>query len=103
MANTWTSPNLPFATLTAVQFDDRKSLGPIHAQTFRRDALGYAEKEGGGVWVLYLGFARRLLLSFVTGRWRKTPFFDGDGTPRGEIRLIGDDERDRAYDAERTV
>ena len=103
MANTWTSPKVPFATMTAVQFDDRESLGAIQTQAFRRHALGYAEKEGGGVWALYLSFARRLFVTFVSGNWRKTPFFDGDGTPRGDIRLLSDDERSHAYDAERTV
>ena len=61
MANTWTSPKVPFATLTAAQFNDRDSLGPIHAQTFRRDGLGYVEKEGTGIALVLFAFLRRVM------------------------------------------
>ena len=63
----------------SVRFDDPDRLGPIRTQAFRRDALGYVEREGGSIWVLLLGFARRALLSYATGRWRRTPSTVGGG------------------------
>ena len=103
MANTWTSPKVPFATMTAAQFSDRDILGPIHAQAFRRDGLGYVEKEGTGMGLVYLAFARRALTSFASGNWRKSPFFDEAGAPKAEFRSLTDDERTAAYDTEQTV
>ena len=103
MANTWTSPKLPFATMTAVQFDHPETLGPIQAQAFRKQAIGYAEKEGSGMGAVYLSFARRLLGAYLTGKWRLTPFFDGDGTPKAPFRRLTEDERKAAYDRESTV
>lgn len=103
MANTWTSPKVPFATMTAAQFDHREDLGPIHAQAFRRHGLGYVEKEGGGMGRVYLAFARRALASFVTGNWRRAPFFHADGTPKAEVRPLDEAARKAAYDREQTV
>ena len=103
MANTWTSPKVPFATLTAAQFNDRDSLGPIHAQTFRRDGLGYVEKEGTGIALVLFAFLRRVIFSFVTGKWRQTAFFTAEGAPKRKAIRLSDAERRAAYDQEQTV
>jgi len=103
MATTWTGPKLPFATLTVSRFDHPDDLGPIQAQAFRRQALGYVEKEGAGMPLVYLGFARRLAAAFLTGKWRETPFFDREGNARAAVASLTDSERQAAYDAERTV
>ncbi len=103
MANTWTSPKVPFATMIASQFERPDDLGPIHAQSFRRDALGYVEKEGSGMPLVYLAFFYRAISSFVTGGWRRSAFFDEEGQPRVAFRELTDDERKMAYDAEQTI
>ena len=103
MANTWTSPKVPYATLMANQFSDLDGLGRIQAQVNRRDAIGYVEKEGGGIALVLLTFAGRTLKAYATGTWRNAPFFDDDGTPRTEVHRLSEGERKNAYDIEKTV
>ncbi|MXQ06690.1 hypothetical protein GQ651_02405 [Alphaproteobacteria bacterium GH1-50] len=103
VANTWSSRALPFATMMSLRFEDPAALGPVAVQAFRRDAIGYVEREGGGMGRLYAEFGRRVLSSYLTGGWRKAPFFDGSGAPLSEPRTLDAEERSRAYDAEQTV
>ena len=103
MANTWPSPALPFVTMTAVRFDAPDALPRLHAQTFRRDGIGYVEREGGNVARVYFDFARRAIVSRLTGRWKENPFFGADGAPKARYRRLSEDEMKAAYDAEQTV
>ena len=103
IANTWSSTAIPFVTLMSLRFDAPETLGPVRVQGFRRDAIGYVEREGGGLGRLFAEFGLRVLLSFATGRWRRSPFFDAEGRPLAEARALTEDERARAYDAEQTV
>lgn len=97
VANTWPSRALPFVTLFAPGFADRDALGPVTAQAFRRSATAYAPKIAGGMGPVYRAFARRALWAWITGRWRRHPFFDEAGTPLAEPRPLDPQARAAAY------
>lgn len=78
--NTTRSPRLAFASVRTDRLADRTPLGPVVARAFVPAKGGGTRHEGAGVFLL--GTLRRILTARLTGRWRKTPFFDVEqGTP----------------------
>jgi hypothetical protein len=91
LANTLASRSVPFVTLMAHRFAEPDALGPVRVRVFRRDATGRVPDDAtGGTLPLYLGFARRVLKSFLTGGWRRNPFFGPDGRPVAEGERVAD-------------
>lgn len=79
VANTLASRSLPFATLQSHRFADPAALGPVICRVNRRFATDRVPDDGKGVGALYRNFAARMLKSYLTGGWRRTPFFDEKG------------------------
>ena len=91
MFNTLRSPRLAFAGIAAARLSDTAPLGPVIGHAFMA-------KPGGGY--RHTGFARvgarvlrMMLRANLSGKWRRTPFFDTDGQPRADIRVMSRDER----------
>lgn len=91
VANTLDRRSVPFVTMMAHRLSDPDALGPVRVRVFRRNATGRVPDDGtGGTLPLYLGFARRVLKSFLTGGWRRNPFFGSDGRPIAEGARVAD-------------
>ena len=95
VCNTGASRMLPLASFLVRSFDGE--VGPIVARVNRKGARGHIEGEAGNVGRLVRAFIWRALKVLVTGAYRKTPFFKGDGTPVAPTTRLSDEERARAY------
>lgn len=91
MFNTLRNPRLAFVGIPAKRLSDTTTLGPIIGHAFM-------DKPGGGY--RHQGFnrigariMRMMLAANLSGRWRKTPFFDESGQPRATIRIMTREER----------
>ncbi len=93
--NTMRTPKVAFASFRTDRLQDDTPLGPIRARAFVRKPNGKRGHEGG--LTFFLGFAGRALSRRITGRWRQTPFFDGDGTPVRAIHVVPKAERPALY------
>jgi hypothetical protein len=81
VANTLGTQRIPFVTLQTHRLADQDQLPPVSVRVFRRDATGRVPDDGKGVVALYLNFAGRMLRSWISGGWRRNPFFGKDGKP----------------------
>ncbi|MEM9343035.1 MAG: DUF6151 family protein [Pseudomonadota bacterium] len=97
VANTLTTRQVPFSSLAVTGFADPSALGPVSAQVNLSGATGHVETTDTRILPLVLKFMGRALIARVTGRHRKTPFFDSTGTPVAEIRWLTEEERAKAY------
>ncbi|MCB1364527.1 MAG: hypothetical protein KDK02_10415 [Rhodobacteraceae bacterium] len=84
--NTLASPRLPFAALHVARLDSPESVGPVRVHSFVPRPGGRSAHRGWGRMILRLvtgmGGAR------LSGRWRRTPFFDPDsGAPVAEATI----------------
>lgn len=103
MANTMPTRAIPYVTTLVGGFEDPDALGPIQAQAYRKQALGYVEREGGSFLLVALAVLRRAAGAGITGKWRRNPFFDDAGEPRVRWKRLGGEERERAYDEAETL
>ncbi len=95
--NTLERPGLPFATALVARVEDPTALGPVVAHaSFPKPGGGTYHKNGGRmVW----NVMTRMLAARLSGRWRKTPFFDSEtGKPNGPVRVLSREERAVLYD-----
>lgn len=81
VANTLGTRKIPFVTLQSHRFATPDRLEPITVRVFRRDATARAPDGGAGAGALYRNFAARMLRSWISGGWRRNPFFTDDGKP----------------------
>ncbi|KPP85577.1 MAG: hypothetical protein HLUCCO07_00630 [Rhodobacteraceae bacterium HLUCCO07] len=91
MFNTLRHPRLAFAGISAARLSDTTPLGPVTCHAFMA-------KPGGGY--RHTGFnraglriLRMMLRANLSGTWRATPFFDAQGQPRADIRVLSRAER----------
>lgn len=98
IANTVGSPKFPFAGLAAGNLAAQAPLGPIIAKVHEKDAL--TPVEGFGLSKMMRRTMRRMFWHRLTGRWRKTPFFDV-GTKKAIVKphVLTEAERSAAYAA----
>ncbi len=81
MANTLSLRAVPFASFQVHDIEPQSELPPIRAHVNLSGATARVTEPTGNVRSVLLSFASRVLRSWVTGRWRRTPFFDGQGRP----------------------
>ncbi len=74
IANTLGTPKFPFAGLAADNLSAQDGLGPIVAKVNEKDALNPV--DGFGLSKVMRRTMRRVFWAKLTGRWKKTPFFD---------------------------
>ena len=91
IALTMRSPRLSFASVRTDRLEDPAALGPVTARAFVEKPNGKRGHEG--LMRFVTGFATRALGARLTGKWRDTPFFDGDGTPSGAVTLVSKADR----------
>lgn len=97
MFNTLSRPGLAFATVLLANADDPKLFGPIIAQSSVPQAGGPPKSKNGGRMVM--GILSRMIAARLSGRWKKTPFFDlSTGEPIVPVHLIDKEERKALYD-----
>lgn len=95
MFNTLAKPSLPFVGIHANRVDDPARLGPVRARGFVPQAGGKTRHEGAVAMIW--GLASRMLAARLSGRWRDTPFFDAQGRPVAEARVLTTEERAALY------
>ena len=99
LVNTLDSAKWPFASLDAARLTDPDALtdtiGPCRAYAFRPAPDGKTTTKG--MFGFILGFLGRTASARLSGRWRETPFFDGDGHPAAEVRQLTEDDRAIAH------
>lgn len=83
--NTAPKRGVPFASLHVNRASDPTPLGPVRAEV--------NGKKNRGLLPAVAGIFTRLASARLSGRWRQTPFFDGDGTPVAAPRILSLDER----------
>lgn len=96
LANTLKSPQLPFVGLHSLRLAEPEALGPVRCESFmprRGQKPGFKGSGRMALAILNRGLAARL-----SGRWRRTPFFDPDtGHPVAEARIPDKAERAALY------
>ncbi|MDU9004814.1 DUF6151 family protein [Sedimentitalea todarodis] len=97
MFNTLSRPGLAFVTVLVANTDVPAVFGPVVAQGFVPQAGGPAKHKNGARMVMSI--LSRLIAQRVSGRWKKTPFFDlASGEPTAPVHLIGKEERAALFD-----
>ena len=72
--NTPPKRGVPYVALHAGRVASPEDLGPVRAHV-------NAGAESRGLWRAIPGIIARTAAARLTGRWKETPFFDGDGSP----------------------
>lgn len=85
MFNTLAKPTLPFVAVHLGRLADPARAGRVGTRSFVPQPGGSRRHEGGlrllgGVFV-------PMLVARLSGRWRRTPFFDASGAPVAEARI----------------
>lgn len=90
--NTLDKPTWAFASLVTDRVEDPSVFGPVQCEGFMAKANGKYRHRGlpAMIW----GFAKRVIAARVSGRWKKTPFFEvPGGAPVAELRVLTSEER----------
>lgn len=96
LANTPKSSRIPFVGLRSPRFADPVSLGPVRVRAFVPGRGGKPAYQGGGR--MALAILTRGLAARLSGRWRRTPFFDpATGQPVAPARIPDKTERAALY------
>ncbi len=97
ICNTGASRAVPLASMMVRSFDEQDAIGPVIARIHRKGATARVEGDAGSLRKFILSFAGSAALSLVTGRYRKTPFFDAKGRPVTKPKRLEATERAAAY------
>ncbi len=97
ICNTGGSRRVPLASLVVQFFDHPEATGEVIARVNRKGARERIEGDAGSVRRLIGSFLGRAVLSLVTGRYRRTPFFDAAGAPVAPPKRLTAEEKARAY------
>lgn len=81
MANTLSTKKLPFASFQVYDILPQDDVPDISAHVNLKGALARVEEPVGSVRALILSFVGRVVTAWLTGRWRRNPFFAPDGAP----------------------
>jgi len=97
VCNTGAKRFIPLASFLVAGIDEPGRLPDILARINRRDATGRVDGEAGSMRRLVLTFLARALPVLLTGRFRKTPFFDARGVPIRPVARLTPEETRAAY------
>ena len=97
VCNTGAKRAVPLVSFLVRSFDDETAAGPVIARVNRKDAKGHVDAEGGSMRTLIFAFLRRAVVLLITGQYKKTPFFDENGTPVAATTRLSPEEQARAY------
>lgn len=77
---------MPFVSMHSARLEPAEALGPVlycaHAKSATGPVAEAKVKTRGAVAVFGAGMVAELLGAWASGRWRRSPFFTQDGTPR---------------------
>lgn len=74
------SRSMPFVSLHAAGFPPEARPTPI-ARVFRKSATGPVPTPHGALLPVFADAARRAATAWISGDWRRHPFFDASGAP----------------------
>ena len=97
VCNTGAIRALPLATLLVRSFDDQSAAGPVIAHVNLKGAISHVEGATGNLGKFVRRFLGSALIAFVSGRYRKTPFFGKDGKPVVKPKRLDGNELSDAY------
>lgn len=81
MANTLSTRAVAFASFQTHDIAPQDALPEVSARVHLKGALAHVEGPRGGVGPLMRALLGRTLKSWVSGTWRRHPFFDAAGHP----------------------
>ncbi|MEL7150122.1 MAG: DUF6151 family protein [Pseudomonadota bacterium] len=84
MANTLGTRKVPFASFQVHDIRPAEAVPAIDAHVNLKGALARVEEPLGSMRAVIFSFISRVLSAWVTGRWRRNPFFTQDGKPIAE-------------------
>ena len=70
-----------------------RAFGPIRMRSMTKSATGTVAPSGLRAIAPIAGFAVALLRARITGSYRRTPFFNADGSPVSQPKVLSPDER----------
>lgn len=97
VCNTGAKRVVPLASFLVAGLQNPKVLPPVLARVNRKDATGRVEGEAGSMRSLIFAFLRRAIPMLITGKYKRTPFFNADGRPVAEVKLLSPEEKLAAY------
>lgn len=99
LCNTLGTPKMAFASfLTANMTQGADQIGPILFCNKPDQALGPVDIKSGPMWKFILRAMRAMFAERLSGRWKKTPFFDmATGRSVTRPRVLSEEEREAAY------
>ncbi|MEM7753457.1 MAG: DUF6151 family protein [Pseudomonadota bacterium] len=83
MANTLANRAIAFASFQVHDIAPQDALAEVSARVHLKGALAHVEGRTGGIGPLLASLLGRSAKSWVTGAWKRNPFFDASGTPIG--------------------
>jgi hypothetical protein len=89
--NTLRVRGAPFAGIQTNRLANPAAAGPVRVRGYVPGPDGKLRHQGAArmTW----GIFSRMGSAWISGRWRKTPFFDASGTPMAEARILSKSER----------
>ncbi|MEM9582705.1 MAG: DUF6151 family protein [Pseudomonadota bacterium] len=101
ICNTLGTPKFSFAGfLTANMTDNFDATGPVQFRYKREQALAPVAEPSGSLARFAFRTMRRAAMSRITGKWKKTPFFDAaTGRSLAKPTRLSEAERSAAYSA----
>lgn len=101
IANTLGTPALPFVGVLTANLggaDKDAALGPVSGVAFQKYARRAPAEKLPGVTPGYVfGFIARTFAARLRGDHKRSPFFDAEGAPVAEPRVLTDSERAQTY------
>ena len=98
LCNTLAGPGFPFVGFLSGRMPEPAPLGPIMSRANIPNGTGKPGQEH--VLAAGLGLMRRALMARLTGRWKKTPFFDVDTkAATAPVHVISLEEKEAALAA----
>ena len=97
VCNTGATRTVPLASFPVHFFSDPGAAGPIIARVNRKGARGRVAGEAGSLRWLIAAFIGRAALALITGKFRRSPFFDASGRPVALPKRLTAEERAEAY------
>ncbi|WP_415403641.1 DUF6151 family protein [Tateyamaria sp. SN3-11] len=90
--NTLRTPKVYFAAFRTDRLEDDSVLGPVRTRAFVSKPNGKTGHEGFAN--AFFNLAKQAIPARLTGRWKKTPFFDvSTGAPVRDVHVVTASER----------